>query len=290
MCTAISLPGGFFGRTLDLHQSPGERVCRLDRGHSLSLRCGGTAVSCAAMIGMAHESEGTPLFYDAMNEHGLAMAALRFPDHCAYHGAQAGKLNLAPFEVIPYVLGACRTLEDARKLLACANIADASFSPALPNTPLHFMLADKRESLVIESTADGLHLCANPAGVMTNSPDFPWHLQHLALRAHRPGGESEAALPGDFSSASRFVRAAYARKHSTAPEGVSGTMQLFHLLYFVSVPRGLTQGEGNTLPYTVYACAMDLKRRIYCYKTYEEGIIRQEPLFAQFSKSSDKKA
>lgn len=275
MCTAISLPGGFFGRTLDLHQSPGERVCRLERGQKLPLRCAEAAVVRSSILGMAHESKGTPLFYDAMNEHGLAMAALRFPDLCAYHAPQEGKVNLAPFELIPYVLSSCASLMEAKALLSRVSLADVAFSPALPNTPLHFMLADSQGSLVVESTADGLHLYDNPAGVMTNSPDFPWHVQHLSLRAHRPGGDCAAALPGDVSSASRFVRAAYARAHSAAPKGTSGAMQLFHLLDFVCIPRGLTLGEGGKLPYTVYACAMDLDAKAYYYRTYQDGRIQQ---------------
>lgn len=276
MCTAISLPGGFFGRTLDLHESPGERVCRLPGGQCFTARLAPAIKHGAAIIGMAHEAEGTPLFYDGMNEHGLAMAALRFAGPCVYHAPRDGMLSLAPFEVIPYVLTSCKTLEEAKALLARANVTDIPFSPAIKNTALHFLLTDGRQSLVIESTQEGLHLYDNPYGVMTNSPEFPWHDRHMTLRAHRPGGESAAALPGDLSSEARFVRAAYAKKHSAAPEGVSGAMQLFHLLNFVSVPRGLTLGDGGVLPYTVYACAMDLKRKVYAYRRYGEGNIREE--------------
>ena len=300
MCTAIySQDGGaLFGRNLDLECSLGERVVFCPRGFPLPLRTLPDIAQHAALLGMAHVADGQPLFYDAVSEHGLAMAGLNFPGFCTYHETKEGALNLAPFELIPYVLGTCRTLEEARTLLRRVSLTDAAFSPALPNTPLHFMLASQEGSLVIESTADGLHIYDNPAQVMTNSPPFPWHIQRLSdfmglsrnpaenrfspalnLRAYSRG-MGAMGLPGDLSSSSRFVRAAFARANSACPQNVSPVSHFFHLLDFVAMPGGCVRLEDGRDEITVYSSCMDLEKGIYYYKTYESSTLRKAEIAA----------
>ena len=298
MCTAILTQdgGSLFGRNLDLECSLGERVVFCPRGFPLPLRTLPDIAQHAALLGMAHIADGQPLFYDAVSEHGLAMAGLNFPGFCAYHKEKSDALNLAPFELIPYVLGTCRTLAEARACLSRANLMDTAFSSALPNTPLHFMLASCEGALVIESTADGLHVYDNPAQVMTNSP--PWLMQRLVdfmglsrdpaenrfspsldLRAYSRG-MGAMGLPGDLSSSSRFVRAAFARANSACPKGTSPVSQFFHLLDFVAMPGGCVRLEHGRDEITVYSSCMDLDRGIYYYKTYESSAIRKAEMAA----------
>ena len=74
-------------------------------------------------------------------------------------------------------------------------------------------------------------------------------------------------LPGDFSSQSRFVRAAFvsqnARKYSNVDEGVA---RFFQLMACVTVPRGsvrLPAGDAET----VYTACCDAVRGVYYYTT-----------------------
>ena len=290
MCTAIALssPGCFFGRNLDLERSIGEKVVFCPRAFPLALRHLPAISRHAAILGMAREEDGFPLYFDAMNEHGLAMAGLNFPDFCAYHPIDKKKPNVAPFELIPYVLGTCDSLHAARALLEQINLTDTPFSPTFPNTPLHFMLTSREGSLVIESTKDGLQTYDNPVDVMTNSPPFPWHMQRLcdfmglsadpaslrfggSLPLHAYSrGMGAIGLPGDLSSSSRFVRAAFARANSVCPSDSSGALQLMHLLDFVAMPRGCVRLEDEQLEYTVYTSCMDLEQKTYYYKAYED--------------------
>lgn len=297
MCTAIALTAGqhYLGRSLDLHASLGERVILCPRRFPLPLRHLPILPHHHAFIGMAHVQDGFPLYYDAVSEHGLAMAALNFPHFCAYHDMHPSRKNLAPFELIPYVLGTCKTLAKARAVLESITLCDTAFSPECPNTPLHFILASAEGCLVIESMEDGLHVYDNPAGVMTNSPPFPFHMQRLAdfmgLTSEPPSnrfspalplraysfGMGALGLPGDLSSSSRFVRAAFARANS--PDGENdGANQLFHLLDFVSMPRGCVRLEDGRLEYTVYTSCMSLETGIYYYKTYENSAVRSASL------------
>ena len=74
MCTAIrthKLPH-LFGRTLDLERSFGEGVIITPREHPLYFVNHPPIDKHFAIIGTAIESDGTALYFDAMNEKGLA--------------------------------------------------------------------------------------------------------------------------------------------------------------------------------------------------------------------------
>ena len=81
MCTAITYQtkDHYFGRTLDLEYSYEEAVTVTPRNFPLVFRTEKNMDSHYAIIGMATVTENYPLYYDAVNEHGLAAAALNFP-------------------------------------------------------------------------------------------------------------------------------------------------------------------------------------------------------------------
>ena len=81
MCTCMTYTNGdfYFGRNLDLEYSFGEQVTVTPRRLPFSFRCLGKLETHYAMIGMATVMEGYPLYADAVNEKGLAMAGPNFP-------------------------------------------------------------------------------------------------------------------------------------------------------------------------------------------------------------------
>ncbi len=289
MCTALRLCAGdhYFGRTLDLDCSYGEEVCILPRNYPLAYRKMGWMDSHYAMIGMATVVDGIPLLYDAANEHGLAMAGLNFPGNAFYPPEMQGKDNVAPFEFIPWILGQCKTVAEARTLLERINLVNIPFSGQLPLSPLHWMLSDKHEAIVVESMADGLHIYDNPAGVMTNNPPFPYHLNNLNnyRNLRTDTGENRFAadlhldvycqglgavgLPGDVSSMSRFVRIAFGRANAVCGgDEESAVGQFFHLLASVEMNRGLCLTDQGHWDITVYTACINADRGLYYYNTY----------------------
>lgn len=282
MCTAL-LHRNLFGRTLDLEHSYQEQVVVLPRRFPLPSPAANTLSNHYAMVGMAHVEDDFPLFYDGVNEAGLAMAGLNFPHSAVYQPRQEGCLNLAPFQIIPQVLARCATVTQARQLLERVNVVSLDFSPRLPSTPLHWIVSDETSSLVAEPMADGLHLYENPVGVLTNEPPFPFHLARLndflalspypaknhfasSLPLTAPSrGMGALGLPGDWSSQSRFVRAAFASHNSSAPCDVS---QFFHLLSTVEVPRGCVRLEDGKEVTSIYTSCCDLTAGVYHYVTY----------------------
>lgn len=274
MCTAIRW-SGFFGRTLDLEYSYEEQVTVTPRNFPLPFRRMETMNSHYAIMGVAHVAEGYPLYYDAVNEKGLAMAGLNFPGNACYHAEKTGRDNVTPFELVPWVLGRCSTVNEAERLLERVNLTDTSFNGNLPLTPLHWMIADRERSIVAEPMAEGLKVYENPTDVMTNNPPFPEQLERgaafSALLPDEPEGVYDSrgmgavGLPGDWSSSSRFARAAFVRKY--AADG--GVGQFFRILGSVEVPEGCIKlGDGRQVK-TVYTSACHMERGVYYYTTYE---------------------
>ena len=65
---------------------------------------------------------------------------------------EPGKDNVAQFELIPWLLGRCATVQDARTLLDRMNLVDTPFCEGLPVASLHWMIADNHECITLEST------------------------------------------------------------------------------------------------------------------------------------------
>lgn len=294
MCTAAvyTSKNSYFGRTLDYEFSYGEEIAAMPRRYPLRFRRAGTLTEHYAILGMAHMAGDCPLYYDAMNEKGLAMAGLNFVGNACYGKPAAGKDNVASFEFIPWILGRCADIGQARTALAQIQITDDSFAPELPAAGLHWMLSDGAQTLVVEAMADGLHIYDDPAGVLTNNPPFPMQLFNLnnyrALSARQPDNRFSSALeltcysrgmgglglPGDLSSMSRFVRAAFVRANSRSGEGEEESVsQFFHILGSVEQQRGCCLVEPGKWEHTIYTSCCSLARGIYYYTTYDNHSI-----------------
>lgn len=287
MCTALSMKtrDHYFGRTLDLDYSYAEEVVVVPRRYPFSLRKAGGLGEHYAMVGMATVFDGVPLLYDAVNEHGLGMAGLNFPYNACFHPVKEDKDNIAPFEFIPWILGKCKTVGEARSLLERINLVNIPYSDKLPLSPLHWMICDRDGAIVVESMADGLHVYDNPVGVMTNNPPFPKQLANLekyaSLRVENgdamkelddeyfSNGLGAVGLPGDVSSMSRFVRIAFGLKNSVCEcDEAASVSQFFHLLTSVEQIRGLCLTASKRWNITVYTACANVDKGLYYYTTY----------------------
>ena len=299
MCTAATYTSKdhYFGRNLDLEFSYHESVTITPRRKVLPMRHAGDLKEHYALIGMAFVVGDYPLYYDATNEKGLSMAGLNFPGNAHYTKPEDGKDNIASFEFIPWILGQCATVEEARQYLSRINLTDTAFSEQLPPSPLHWMIADQKEVIVFEQTAKGAVVYDNPVGVMTNNPTFDYQLTHLqdymnasaSLPENRliPGvemnpysrGMGGMGIHGDLSSASRFVKVAFTRMNSISGESESESIsQFFKILGSVEQQKGCcrlgTDKDGRELcEYTIYSSCCNMDKGIYYYTTYENSQI-----------------
>lgn len=294
MCTAATYQSRhfYFGRTLDYHHGFSEEVTITPRQFPLRFRHGGGTDNHYAIIGMARISDGYPLYFDAVNEKGLAMAGLNFVGYAHYRKPIPDRKNIAQFELLPWVLSQCATVKEAKDKMERLNVTDASFRPDMPPAQLHWLLADREQALAVEQTEDGLRLWDNPVGVLTNNPPFDHQLlrlrDHMHLSASAPEnrfseklelhtysrGMGALGLPGDLSSQSRFVRAAFVKLNSVSGDGEEESVnQFFHILNSVAQPRGCCRvGEGQ-YERTLYTSCCNTDLGIYYYTTYENSRI-----------------
>ncbi len=286
MCTAITYKSNdfYFGRTLDFDVSYGEETVVMPRNFNLEFRKTDGNIKYATM-GTALVVGGYPLFFDAVNEAGLCAAGLRFEKNAYYGEYKKGFRNVAQFEFIPYILGKCGSVVEAKEVLSKINITNEAFNEKLLPSPLHWIIADKSGAITVESVSDGIKIYDNAVGVLTNNPPFEFQIQNLcnfaSLSPRQPKnhfgepldmysrGMGALGLPGDLSSQSRFVRAAFARRFSKKFKGESESVcQTFHILDFVSQPLGCCEVEEGGEEYTAYAVCYNADKGIYYLKTY----------------------
>ena len=290
MCTAVTYKtkNFYFGRTLDYEISYGDQVVITPRNYIFDLRNGTQMKNHYAMIGMACVMQNYPLYYDAVNEKGLGIAGLNFVGNAHYNKPMEDKDNITQFELIPWLLGKCATVKEARKLLEHINLIDTPFLENLPVAQLHWIIADKNECITLESMEDGLKIYENPVGVLTNNPPFNYQMfnlnnyMHLSVENRNntfskdlalnqySRGMGAMGLPGDLSSQSRFVRAAFVKMNSLSGDSEEESVsQFFHILGSVDQQRGCCKLGENKYEITLYTSCCNADKGIYYYNTYD---------------------
>ena len=339
MCTAIGWQGRhfMFGRNLDLEYGFHERVTQVARGSLLRFAAMPPARTAYAMLGMAAEEGGFPLFAEAVNECGLCAAGLYFPhsarmraagdmrkgeraaeeraaaaediqgaEGAAAERAAAAGRAVAPHEMVAALLARCADTLQARAFLQGAEVVSIPYKN-YPVPALHWLVADRYGCFVAEPAEGGLRLYDDPAGVLANEPPFPFQLHNLHAYRHLTAAEpacgfgmplqalyhgtGSVGLPGDATSPSRFVRAAFYRANSRpfaeAGEGEGrgegedeadvaeqDAAQMFHMLSAVEMVKGGVLTEEGRPCYTRYACCIDADAGVYYLKRY--GSLRVE--------------
>ena len=289
MCTAATYKTKdfYFGRTLDYEYSYKEEVTIIPRNYEFKFRNVNNLTSHYAIIGMAFISDDYPLYYDAVNEEGLAIAGLNFVGNAYYNERQLNKENIAQFELIPYLLGCCSSVKEVKKLLEKINITNEAFSEELPLAQLHWIISDKEDCITLESVKEGLKIYDNPVGVLTNNPTFDKQLFNLNNYSGLSPKNKEntfnnklnfdiysrglgaLGLPGDLSSMSRFVRVAFVKMNSLSEENeIASVSQFFHILNSVDQQRGCCDLGNNKFEITIYTSCCNTNKGIYYYTTY----------------------
>lgn len=290
MCTAATYKTKdfYFGRTLDYDFSYGEEITIMPRNYCFEFRSMGRMENHYAMIGMAHVEDDYPLYYDAVNEKGLGMAGLNFVGNAEYREPVPGKDNVAVFEFIPWILARCATVKEARTLLDKINLDNTAFNEKLPVASLHWIIADRTEAITVESVKEGINIYDNPAGILANNPPFNQQMfelnNYLNLSVRNPEnhfakelplyvysrGMGAIGLPGDLSSQSRFVRAAFVKMNSLSGDSeMESVSQFFHILGSVDQQRGCCMVKEGEYEITIYTSCCNTNKGIYYYTSYD---------------------
>lgn len=230
-----------------------------------------------------------PLYYDAVNEHGLFIAGLNFEGNAHYRMSTVEKdINIPSWDLPIQILGNCKTVEEVKEYLKNANITGQRFNNDLPNSELHWFICDKDKSIVVEQTVDkGLSIYDNPYDILTNNPPFDdiqkiiKNRDSVIISKFRKlynklipkecvtRGTETLGLTGDLTSIGRFKRANfYLNKLYKSNTKFSNHIETFHLLDTVKQVYGATP-VGDKFEYTIYEVVYDLSNMMMYIKPYK---------------------
>ena len=298
MCTGVKFVDDkgtvYFGRNLDWCFDFGQNVVITPRNYSHKYEYLGDMKNKYALIGMGITFQGIPLYFDCGNEAGLACGGLNFPGYAQYaHDAEPGK-GLASYEVPLYITSQFATVDEAEAALKDMVITDKPVNEKLGASMLHWMVADKDRTIVIEYTKDGMQIFDDGFDVLTNQPGFDFHREncrnYMAMNntwlpsvkwreqelTPFGSGVEMRGIPGDYYSPSRFVRVAYINNFYPVQSGEAANVsRMFHTLGGVSMVNGsaIMNTEGG-FEYTTYTGCYSPYYMNYYYNTYEDPAIR----------------
>lgn len=296
MCTCISI-NSYFGRNMDITHSFNERIIITPRNYIINYKVESPSIVHYAIIGIGNVTNNYPLYADAINEHGLGVAALNFPYFSYYHKQNKDKINLAPYELILYILSNFKNVKEVKEKINLINLVNINFSMNLKNTPLHYMVSDNIESIVIESTKNGINIYNNPFNILTNSPPFSYHKENIKnyLNLHNKDsinvinkslklnpisfGLGAFGLPGDYSSTSRFIKGFFIKSFlDFNKDEYYNIIQFYNCLDSIKMIKGCVYTKHG-YEYTRYTSIYNLSKGILYYKTYDDYRIYSMNLF-----------
>ena len=264
----------------------------------------GRAPTAAAPLGLADMK-----VVEGLNDAGLTFSLLSYPAAGGAHASvTATQAILSASDLGTWILARFASVSAVRAALEEQPVMlEALALLGGVESPFHYVVHDAAgAALVIEFHKGEMTLHDNPIGVMTNGPDFGWHLTNMdnytflsnvdksgasfgGYRAVQPdSGIATAGLPASNTSVGRFVRAAYYAQFAEAaktPDQAVTTMG--HIMNNFDRPRGITidypSEDGGHLevaglsapteePYaTEYTCwtnLSDLNRRQFHLRSY----------------------
>jgi len=239
---------------------------------------------------------------EGINEAGLSFSLLAYP----WAGGPQQQLDttrsiLSVIDLGSWALGQFQTVEEVKAALADQPVFITPLAVLDgAEAPFHYVLTDRTgATLVVEFHEGEMVLYDNPVGVMTNGPQFDWHLTNLnnythlsnvdqstntfgSLQVSQPdSGIATSALPGSNTSVGRFIRAVY---YSQYAEKVSdpdaAILTLARVMNNFDRPKGITMdspegggGEGDALSagdteYTPWTILADLEQGRVFLRTY----------------------
>ena len=194
---------------------------------------GMTFISKYGYIGLAvHEKE---FIAEGLNEAGLSAGLFYFPNFGSYqlYDEKYNSTTIADLQLVSWILSQFATVDEVKANINKVRVVSLMGGDGSAEA-IHWRVGDKSGNQIVIEIEKGVpHIYDNPIGVITNAPNFPWHLSNLSNYinltpinppAHKMAdfmvepighGNGFLGLPGDFTPPSRFVRVAFFK--STAP-------------------------------------------------------------------------
>lgn len=325
MCTSLGYRDAagraYLGRTLELTMALPYQVAFFPAGHETASEVPGhpserfTARHASIAVTMpdrlptrdAPATVADLKIVEGLNDQGLTFSLLSYPSAGgAQKAVEMTRAVLSASDLGAWVLGQFSSVDEVKAALTAEVVVLVPLAIlGGVESPFHYVVHDATgASLVIEFDGGRMSVHDNPVGVMTNGPQFGWHLTNLnnytflsnvdtpsatfgAYQAAQPGtGIATAGLPASNTSVARFVRAAYyaqfAEKAATPDLAV---LTLAHILNTFDRPRGATIDEptirrlevagladqtppSTVTEFTCWTSLSDLDRKLFFIRDY----------------------
>jgi choloylglycine hydrolase len=264
-CTGISLNAGdgsrVVARTVEWAATPmqcGYVVAPRGHVHQSFTPTGENGMKYTSIYGyVGIYTEYEPFVVEGINETGLSAGLFFFPqygDYAPYNAADNDK-TLCDMQFVSWVLSRCSSIDQLKDEIKNIDLVTLNHKIGA----VHWRIAEPNGRMVVLEVVNGVpNFYENKLGVLTNAPGFKWHMTNLNNyinlvpgsspdRHIAPGvtlqplghGSGMLGIPGDFTSPSRFVRAAFFQ--TTAPvwdTGYETVVQAFHILNNFDIPIG----------------------------------------------------
>lgn len=301
MCTGIRLIADnksvVYGRTLEFAQNMYSNIIMIPRNYNFT----GTTPS-GKFEGLKWKSKyaiiGANAFdliglLDGINEKGLAGGLFYFPSYAQFQEVDSKNTSnsIAPWELLTWILSNFSSIEEIKEKLPKVFVSNAILDKMKSTPPIHAIIHEPTgKSLVIEYINGKLVMSENILGVFTNSPEFNWHITNLKnfinlspinINNKKLGnielqplgqGSGMIGLPGDYTSPSRFIRAAlFSQTVIDKKDEFELCDTVFHILNLFDIPRGIIREKTSSeiyYEYTQWTSTCDLNNKRYYWKTY----------------------
>ena len=242
---------------------------------------------------------------DGINEAGLSFGGLWYEPGLKYQEIAPGEENRALAHILSgaWILGNFATVDELKQAVTQIKVF-GYVVPALGIAPpAHGIIYDASGKSVVLEFGDGkVNLYDNPMGVLTNAPNFPWHInnlrQFIGMNNENPKpremagvklvptghGAGMIGLPGDLTPPSRFVRLGVTTYFADQPETVEKALNVCqHIVNAFCIVSGMVvdkdpQGKVVAKETTQWASFRDLANKIFYFQTYENPDLRKVDL------------
>jgi choloylglycine hydrolase len=299
-CTGITLHARdgatVSARTIDWAEGDTNNIYTIvPRGHvSRSLLPDGTqnGMEFTAKYGFVGLGPQRPEFVvDGTNEAGLNAGLFYFPDSGKYqkYDDAMHEISVADLQVVSWILSNFATINEVKE-----NINSIRIINIYPNSSTaHWRITEPSGRTVVMEIIDGMPTFYNDEiGTIANSPKFDWHHTNLNNYVNLTNGTAGPTklgpdtlksisngtgmlgLPGDFSSPSRFVRAAFLSNWTPQQQNAQSIIPIaFHILNNLDVP--IFDTKTNMPSATQWTIATDLQNKVIYYHTMYNRTIRK---------------
>jgi len=195
--------------------------------------------------------------------------------------------------LIEWALANCSSVQEIKTKIKDISLWTKGLPVFLSN--FHHIFYDTTGAcLVVEVSGMELSVIDNPTGVLTNGPEFNWHITNLnnythltnqditqatlgGLQLKQPDtGIAASLLPSSDTAVGRFVRAVFYSSFALVQDSPQKAMlELSHIMNKFDRPKNMSRSEsgeggevGSSSEYTEWTSLTDLKNKEMHVRTY----------------------